>query len=116
MKLLKRFSEIRLLLVSKWELKEQPRNLLLKTAIFTTILLSLTQNLFAFQSEGETTTIEGTVYDTEGVPLPGVTVLEKNTTNGVQTDFDGNYSMDVNSNQAILIFSYVGMKSQEIVV
>src|SRR5690606_40885586 len=92
------------------------RNLLLKTAIFTTILLSLTQNLFAFQSEGETTTIEGTVYDTEGVPLPGVTVLEKNTTNGVQMDFDGNYSMDVNSNQAILIFSYVGMKSQEIVV
>ena len=116
MKLLKRFSEIRLLLVSKWELKEPPRNLLLKTAIFTTILLSLTQNLFAFQSEGETIPIEGTVYDTDGVPLPGVTVLEKNTTNGVQTDFDGNYSMDVNSNQAILIFSYVGMKSQEIVV
>lgn len=114
MKLLNRFSLVWKLLVSKWDLGEPPKNLLLRTAIFTLILMNPTQNLFAFQTERETITVEGTVYDTEGVPLPGVSVMEKNTTNGVQTDFDGNYTINVDSNQAILVFSYVGMKSQEI--
>jgi len=57
--------------------------------------------------------INGTVTDVSGVPLPGVSVQEKGTQNGVVTDFDGNYAIDVSSTDAILVFSYIGMESTE---
>ncbi len=60
-------------------------------------------------------TITGTVLDESGQPLPGANVVEKGTTNGTQTDFDGNYSLNVNDG-ATLIFSYIGFKSTEIAV
>ncbi|MEE2771946.1 MAG: TonB-dependent receptor [Bacteroidota bacterium] len=59
------------------------------------------------------TQVTGTVTDTEGMPLSGVTVMEKNTNNGVITDFDGNYSISV-SDAAILVYSFVGFKQEEI--
>jgi iron complex outermembrane receptor protein len=52
------------------------------------------------------------VSDSNGNPIPGVNVLEKGTTNGTVTDFDGNYSISVASNAA-LVFSYVGYATQE---
>src|SRR5680860_208253 len=52
----------------------------------------------------------------EQLPLPGVTVLVKGTNNGVVTDFDGNYEIEVSDPDAILGFSYVGYKTQEISV
>ena len=57
-------------------------------------------------------TVTGTVIDEAGQPLPGATVLEKGTTNGTQTDFDGNYSLNV-ADGATLVFSYIGFKSQQ---
>lgn len=45
----------------------------------------------------------------------GVTVLEKGTTNGTITDFDGNYSLSLSNPNAVLQFSYVGYKSIELV-
>ena len=60
-------------------------------------------------------TISGSVTDEAGVPLPGATVLEKGTTNGTTTDFDGNFVIDVNAT-ATLVFSYLGYSSQEIAV
>uniref|UniRef100_A0A2B4RVH3 TonB-dependent receptor SusC n=1 Tax=Stylophora pistillata TaxID=50429 RepID=A0A2B4RVH3_STYPI len=57
--------------------------------------------------------ITGTVNDTGGNPLPGVTVLVKGTQNAVQTDFDGNYRIKA-SNGDVLVFSYVGMTSKEV--
>lgn len=60
-------------------------------------------------------TITGTVTDDIGLPLPGVNVLVKNTSIGTQTDFDGKYSINAFVGQT-LIFTYVGFKSQEIVV
>ncbi len=48
--------------------------------------------------------------------LPGVTVLEKNTSNGTITDIDGNYSLNVISADAILVFSFVGYSTQEVSV
>ncbi|UNY97305.1 TonB-dependent receptor [Zhouia spongiae] len=58
-------------------------------------------------------TITGQVTDSEtGMPIPGVNVLVKNTTNGVATDFDGNYSIEVSAS-ATLIFSYVGYQTAE---
>ncbi|TJY37425.1 TonB-dependent receptor [Pontimicrobium aquaticum] len=57
-------------------------------------------------------TISGTVSDQSGMPLPGVNIIVKNTTNGTQTDFDGNYSITANVGD-ILVFSYVGLKTLE---
>ncbi|MCK0155712.1 TonB-dependent receptor [Cellulophaga sp. F20128] len=60
--------------------------------------------------------IKGTIKDDEGTPLLGASVIEKGTTNGTQTDFDGNYSIKVSSSNAILIISYVGYTPQEVPV
>ena len=59
------------------------------------------------------TTITGTVIDEFGDGLIGVNVVEKGTTNGTVTDFDGNYSLSV-SNGSILVFSYIGYVPQEV--
>lgn len=59
--------------------------------------------------------VSGTVYDTAGEPLIGVNVVVKGTTIGTMTDYDGKFSLDVPAN-AILEVSYIGYKSQEIVV
>ncbi len=61
------------------------------------------------------TTITGTVIDEAGLPLPGANVIEKGTTNGTQTDFDGNFSLNV-AEGATLVFSYVGFRNQEVAV
>ncbi|WP_298493862.1 TonB-dependent receptor [uncultured Algibacter sp.] len=60
-------------------------------------------------------TITGTVSDIGG-PLPGVNILVKGTSNGTQTDFDGNYTISVNNSNAVLVFSYIGYKNQEVTV
>ncbi|WP_273568194.1 SusC/RagA family TonB-linked outer membrane protein [Maribacter halichondriae] len=57
--------------------------------------------------------VAGTVSDANG-PLPGASVVEKGTTNGTQTDFDGNYTLTVSDADAVLLFSYIGFKGQEI--
>ena len=57
--------------------------------------------------------VSGIVSDNAGMPLPGVSVLVKGTKSGTQTDFDGKYSIKASSNQ-ILIFSFIGMKTQEV--
>ncbi|WP_299713731.1 TonB-dependent receptor [uncultured Tenacibaculum sp.] len=59
--------------------------------------------------------ISGTVSDSSG-PLPGVNVVIKGTTKGVETDFDGNYKITAAGGNTVLIFSYVGYKTQEIEV
>ncbi len=60
-------------------------------------------------------TISGIVSDSDGLPLPGASIVEKGTSNGVTSDFDGNYSIEVNDN-SILVFSFVGYTSQELPV
>ena len=59
--------------------------------------------------------VEGTVLDSNGEPLPGANVLEKGTTNGVQSDFDGNFTIAV-ANDAILEISYIGFGTQDVEV
>ena len=61
-------------------------------------------------------TISGRVTDENGQSLPGVTIVIKGTTNGTVTDIDGNYTLVNTPSDAILVFSFVGMKSQEVVV
>ncbi len=60
-------------------------------------------------------TVTGMVTDEDGQPLPGANVLVKGTTNGTQTDFDGNYTITADSD-ATLVFSYIGFASQEVAV
>jgi iron complex outermembrane receptor protein len=60
-------------------------------------------------------TVSGTVSDANG-PLPGASVLVKGTTNGTQTDFDGNYTLNDVGNGATLVISYIGYKAQEVAV
>lgn len=57
--------------------------------------------------------VSGVISDNAGMPLPGVSVLVKGTQSGTQTDFDGKYSIKATSSQ-VLIFSFIGMKTQEV--
>lgn len=78
--------------------------------ILTLLLVLVVQIGFAQEK-----TVSGTVLDEDGLPLPGVNVIEKGTSNGAQTDFEGNYSISVAPGD-VLTFSYLGFKSQDITV
>jgi TonB-linked SusC/RagA family outer membrane protein len=71
------------------------------------ILIMLTCILSANASAQESS-ISGKVVDNAGLPLPGVNVIVKGTSKGVQTDFDGNFNINV-SPKSILVFSFIGM-------
>ncbi|KAA3631849.1 MAG: DUF3520 domain-containing protein [Bacteroidetes bacterium] len=62
----------------------------------------------------DTFTITGKITDTHGEALIGASVLEKGTTHGTVTDFDGKYSLVVSRENATLVFSYTGFQTQEI--
>ena len=64
----------------------------------------------------EPRTISGNVLDKSHQPLPGVTIVVKGTSHGTITDFDGNYTLTDVPGKATLVFSFVGMKNQEVVV
>ena len=78
---------------------------------FLTLLLAFVVQLTFAQQK----TVSGTVLDETNLPLPGVNVIAKGTTNGVQTDFDGNYTIEVSVGET-LVFSYVGYKNVEMPV
>ncbi|UZR93553.1 SusC/RagA family TonB-linked outer membrane protein [Chondrinema litorale] len=61
-------------------------------------------------------TISGTITESNGEVLPGVSILVKGTSRGSVSDFNGNYKVNISSDEDILIFSYVGYESQEILV
>jgi len=61
------------------------------------------------------TGVTGTVTDINGYGIPTVNVVEKGTSNGTTTDFDGNYTLNV-SDGAVLVFSYVGYETKELSV
>ena len=60
--------------------------------------------------------VSGKVTDFGGLPLPGVTIVVKGTTQGTITDAEGTYSLSGLSESSVLVFSFVGMRSQEIMV
>lgn len=76
-----------------------------KNLLFVVFLLTAT-SIFA-------QTIEGVVQDETG-PLPGATVQEKGTKNGVTTDFDGKFSLKLNSPKGTIVVSFVGMEKKEV--
>jgi TonB-linked SusC/RagA family outer membrane protein len=74
----------------------------------TLLLVLLTQISFA-----QDRTVTGVVTDESGLPIPGVNVLVKGTSNGIQTDFDGKFKIAASQGQT-LVFSFLGMKTQEV--
>ena len=72
------------------------------------LLFTLTSNVLA-QKE-----VTGTVLDNTGAPLPGASVIEEGTNNGVVTDFDGDFKIDVENENSIIIISYIGFQEQKI--
>ena len=77
--------------------------------LITLILAIQLQAVFAQKIE-----IRGKISDaSDGSPLPGVSILEKGTTNGTTSDLDGNYQLTVSSG-AIIAYSFIGYQNQEI--
>ena len=60
------------------------------------------------------TKITGTVVDETNQTLPGASVLEKGTTNGTETNFDGEFTLSAKSNSGVLVISFIGYKSKEV--
>lgn len=66
------------------------------------------------QQKGKERTITGQVLDTKGEPLIGVSILVKGTTDGAITDLDGNYKIMTKNDNPVIIYSYIGYKTQEV--
>lgn len=64
----------------------------------------------------KTVTIKGAVVDTNGEPLLGVSILEKGTTNGVATNMNGEFTLNVKGSASVLVVSYVGYQTKQITV
>lgn len=75
---------------------------------FLTLFLALIVQ-FTFAQDR---TVTGVVTDQDGLPLPGANVLVKGTSNGTQTDFDGNYTIQANTGD-VLVYSFVGQTTEE---
>ena len=81
-----------------------------KILIFSLVFIAFLGNALAQR------TITGNVTDSYSSPLPGVTIVIKGTTTGTVSDVDGNYTISVPESAQILVFSFIGMKTQEISV
>lgn len=79
---------------------------------FTFLLFFLSASIYAQDKHDVTGTVTS---EKDGLPLPGVNVIVKGTTNGVVTDFDGKYSIEALPSD-VLTFSYLGFKTQELEV
>lgn len=83
------------------------KNKLLTKLLLLPVILLMGSTAFAQM------TVSGTVSDANG-PVPGVNVVVQGTSNGAQTDFDGNYSISDVASDATLVFSYIGYATQEV--
>ena len=84
----------------------------MKKALFVLPMLLLTALLW-----GQEKTVSGVITSAEdGLPVIGASILIKGTSNGTSTDLDGSYTLDVPGNDAVLIISYTGLKTIEILV
>lgn len=74
------------------------------------ILCAFSMTAFSQQTE-----ISGTVTDSQGVPLPGTSVLVKGTSTGTMTDFDGNYTIQAAAD-GVMVYSYIGFATKEVAI
>lgn len=88
---------------------DRTKQLLIWKKIATLVLFLLV----GFTLKAQEVTTSGTVVDTNGEPLIGVSVMAQGTAKGTTTDLDGHYTITVNQNTT-LVFSYVGMTTQSL--
>jgi TonB-linked SusC/RagA family outer membrane protein len=79
-------------------------------------LLSIFISFLGVYAYAQNYEIKGIVVDASGAPLPGVSIIVKNTTKGVSTDFDGNFTINEVKSGEALVFSYLGFVTKEIVI
>lgn len=105
---------IRLLSFFKSSIRSKPERIaFLLCCVFTVSLVHGATSSYVFQDKK----INGRVTSADdGLGFPGVNIIVKGTTNGTVTDNDGNYSIEVSSPDAILVFSSIGYRTTEVVV
>lgn len=97
--------------------KKQSRNQNHRFSGLFLLLFMVTSLGFTTKSFSQSTTVSGTITDNTGTPLPGASVtLKENQTLGAQTDFDGNYSIEVPGPETTLVFRYLGFVTKEVIV
>lgn len=79
-------------------------------------LFVLVLMVVAASSMAQSIKVSGTVFDENGAPLPGVSILIKNSSSGTVTDLDGRYQIEVPSSNSVLVYSFLGYFKQEITV
>jgi len=85
----------------------------MKTGILLVFILAFT----IVSGIAQTRVVTGTVISSEdGLPIPGVSVMAKNTTIGTVSDKNGNFSVAVPQAAQTLVFSFIGMNTQEVSV
>lgn len=90
--------------------KKNKLNLIIVSLLFLVFSFLTIPNLMAQQK------ITGTITDQQGLPVSGATIIEKNTQSGTMSDFDGNFTITTTKSDAILVFSFMGFKTEEIKV
>ena len=82
---------------------DMKRTRLMSIIAFFTIIIGHSQSIFT-----------GRVLDENGEPLPGASIVEKGTINGTQSDFDGNFTLEVTDKNVTLVISYLGFATKEV--
>ena len=95
---------------NKFNINKQILFMKLNSSLFRTMMLSA---LLLMGMAAEARVVTGTVKDPTGETIISASVVVKGTTIGTVTDFDGNYTLEVPDDAKVLIFSYIGMKTQE---
>ncbi|MBN2521255.1 MAG: carboxypeptidase-like regulatory domain-containing protein, partial [Bacteroidales bacterium] len=110
-------SRIEQILDQLFEDKEITYQIIDRHIVLTTTQDNTTPDVNTIIQQQEFITVTGKVTALEtGEPLPGVSILIKGTTTGGITDIDGNYTINIPDKAAILVFSFIGYKTQEIQV
>lgn len=95
--------------------QKQSRQRIIKFKLFCILLLSVfTLNFIHVEAQNSSHKVSGTVQTSDGEPAIGVQILEKGTTNGTISSIDGSYTLTVKNKNTVLVFSYIGMATEEI--
>ncbi len=71
---------------------------------------------FSFNTFGQTRQITGVVFDESNNTIPGASIIEKSTSNGTVTGIDGKFAINITGSSKVLVFSFVGYETQEVVL
>jgi TonB-linked SusC/RagA family outer membrane protein len=87
-----------------------------KQIILKPLQISSNTKLETINEVAQKISITGIVVDKSGEPLPGASIIEKGTSNGTETDFNGNFSIAIKNKDAILVVQYLGYTKKEVTV